>query len=139
MNLVDVFKGEYRFLSNFWLCKISYEGISYPSVEHAYVAAKTLDERERVKISKLKYPSDAKKAGYKLKLRSDWETVKVGIMEDLLIEKFSHPSLKKMLLSTGDAILEEGNTHNDTFWGICNGVGENMLGMLLMKVRDRYS
>ena len=58
-------------------------------------------------------------------------------METLVREKFSHnKDLKEMLLETGDAIIEEGNDWNDTFWGVCNGKGENHLGKILMKIRE---
>lgn len=58
-------------------------------------------------------------------------------MEELLVIKFSgkDPFLTRALMATGNAELVEGNTWNDTFWGICNGTGENHLGKLLMKVR----
>lgn len=63
-------------------------------------------------------------------------------MEEIVRAKFSeNETLKNMLLATGDAELKEGNTWNDTFWGIDQktGSGENHLGKILMKIRDEFS
>lgn len=77
-----------------------------------------------------------KKIGRNLPLRPDWETVKFDVMEDLLIQKFSQEPFMTQLLETGDAHLEETNHWSDVVWGVCNGVGENNLGKLLMKIRS---
>ena len=70
-------------------------------------------------------------------LRDDWEAVKIQIMYQIVYAKFSqNPLLKQKLLDTGDAYLQEGNTWYDTFWGVCNGVGQNNLGYILMRVRE---
>lgn len=142
---IDSFSGKYRFLSNFYRCYIEYEGITYPSVEHAYQAAKTLSKNERSRIAAMSTPGEAKRAGRQVKLRADWEQVKVAIMLELLRKKFDPDALgayapnetkAAALLATGDAELIEGNTWGDRFWGVCGGVGENMLGKLLMQVRE---
>ena len=57
-------------------------------------------------------------------------------MRDCLRLKFEIPELREALLNTDNAKLIEGNWWGDKFWGICNGVGENNLGKLLMEVRD---
>ena len=57
-------------------------------------------------------------------------------MEHFLTLKFSIPKFKKLLLATGDRYIEETNTWGDTFWGVCNGKGENNLGKIIMKIRD---
>jgi len=130
------FQGEYRFLSNFYPATVEFEGITYPTVEHAYQSAKTLDMAERKRIAALPTPSDAKREGRKLKLRDDWETAKFDVMERCVRYKFTHDDqLRAKLLATGDAILEEGNDWGDQIWGTVNGVGENRLGKILMKVR----
>jgi predicted NAD-dependent protein-ADP-ribosyltransferase YbiA (DUF1768 family) len=56
-------------------------------------------------------------------------------MLHLLQQKFSDPVLKEKLLATGGAVLVEGNTWGDTFWGVYKRNGMNHLGRLLMKVR----
>ena len=58
-------------------------------------------------------------------------------MEFVLRQKFAHPDLLAMLLATGDMELVEDNDWDDTYWGVCNGLGQNHLGKLLMKIRLR--
>ncbi len=154
--MIDSFEKEHRFLSNFYPVKIVYEGIEYPSVEHAYQAAKAnitdtlltfdkelnkfVDINTRERISKIKKPGDAKKIGNLIKIRKDWEAVKLNIMYELLQLKFKDVSLKWKLVQTKDKILIEGNTWHDNFWGRCTcdkccNTGLNNLGKLLMKIR----
>lgn len=137
--MIDCFIKEFRFLSNFHLVEIWYEGKCYSSTEHAYQAAKTLVPEEREKIRLCGAPKEARKLGQKVTMRPDWEQIKIQVMLNLLREKFEHPDLKERLLATGDAELVEGNWWGDTFWGVCNGVGQNNLGKLLMQVRLELS
>lgn len=135
---ITEFRGEFRFLSNFWPANITHDGIWYPTVEHAFVGAKTLDFAQRWEISQLEKAGDAKRAGRQLQLRPDWEQVKVAIMDELCLLKFlGHTELKHQLLATGEAQLIEGNTWGDTFWGVCQGTGRNELGKILMGVRSK--
>ena len=135
LDRIDQFRGRYFFLSNHSLNSVQFEGDLYPSVEHAFAAAKTLDPELRAKVREAGDPDRTKRLGRKLKLRADWDDVKVDIMRELLRDKFSSPALAEALLDTGDAALVEDNTWGDTFWGMCRGRGENMLGRLLMEVR----
>lgn len=147
-KLIDSFRGEYEFLSNFYISDIEYEGLTYSSVEAAFQAAKTkLSSDEETKRQRAPFcsytPSVAKRMGRRGMLRSDWEKVKDGIMLDILRIKFnSNPDLRDKLLGTDDAVLVEGNTWHDCYWGDCDcpkcihKPGKNMLGKLLMKVRD---
>lgn len=135
-SAIESFSREYRFLSNFWPVKVSFEGLLYPSSEHAFQAAKSENPMVRKLIADIVSPGDAKKAGRLVTLRPGWEEMKVGVMERILRVKFAPGSaLAAMLLATGDRRLVEGNTWGDTFWGVCRGVGQNHLGELLMKVR----
>ncbi len=137
------FRGEYDFLSNFYASEVEMDGAEYPTIEHAFQAAKTHDYAQRQAIRNAKTPSSAKAMGRKLKRREDWFDVSLQIMETLVRQKFTdYPNLREKLLATGDAQLIEGNTWNDKFYGcIWNAkqnewVGENHLGRILMKVRD---
>lgn len=135
--MIGTFDGEYAFLSNFYPSPITDEDyITYPTVEHYFQAMKTLDKDERFNIAIQVTPGKAKRLGRKLDLRSDWEFIKDSIMEEALRIKFSNPELRKALLNTRDEYLEEGNTWGDQYWGVCNGVGKNRLGKLLMKIRQ---
>lgn len=137
---IDSFTGEYDFLSNFSPAAVAYDGIFWITVEHAYQAAKTVIPGERLRIHNGLTPGQAKKAGRKVTLRPDWEKIKVGVMSDLLACKFAVGSrLADQLLATGNAVLIEGNTWGDRFWGKVNGKGENWLGLLLMERRNFLS
>src|ERR1700741_5466472 len=117
-KVIDRFQGEYRWLSNFEPVDVVFEADLYPSVEHAYVAAKTTDRDLRKTIARLATPGAAKRAGRALKVRADWELVKLQIMEDLVRQKFMHVRLRRLLMSTGDMEIIEGNTWGDQFWGM---------------------
>lgn len=133
--MIDRFDGEYFFLSNFEDSPITYDGITYKNAEAAFHAQKVFDREKKKEFSNLN-PSEAKRLGRRVKLRSDWESVKVDIMTDLVRIKFlQNPDLKKKLLATGDEILIEGNWWNDQFWGVCKGEGQNYLGRILMMIR----
>ena len=135
MDSIKSFRGSNEFLSNMYPCWAWLDGVSYPSVEHAFQAAKTLDLEKR-RLFQVCPVKAAKKEGRLVDLRPDWEKVKLDIMYSLLKSKFSDAELKQKLLETGDKQLIEGNTWNDTYWGVCKGVGENHLGKLLMQVRS---
>lgn len=136
IEIIDSFTGEYRFLSNFWKCPVQFESVTYPSSEHAYVAAKTLDPELRIRIALLKTPGEVKRFGRKLDLRPDWEEVKFVSMYQIVLDKFTRNNdLAEKLLATGYSTLIEGNHWGDTYWGVCKGVGDNNLGDILMRVR----
>ncbi len=137
---VKGFQGEARFLSNFYPSPLPHDGLMYPTVEHAYQAAKTLSFRTRYEIGKIPTPGRAKRAGQEVTLRPDWEEVKELIMMELVVSKFvTHRHLGDQLRATEQAELIEVNTWGDTYWGVCNGKGQNVLGKILMLVRDRLS
>lgn len=130
------FSGDYEYLSNFYPCKVSFDGEDYCTVEHAYVAAKTLDQEIRRRIRLILYPGQVKKFGRMLKLRSDWDEIKLRVMHDLVLQKFSVEPLRSRLIATGDAEVYEGNTWGDRYWGIYKGEGLNHLGRIIMDVRS---
>lgn len=133
--MIGTFKGPYRWLSNFHLCTIVYEGIEYPSTEHAFQAAKSTNSAVRRWICESPTPSVAKARGKELDLRPDWEEIKIDVMREITRIKFQHADLRERLLMTGQQELVEGNTWGDNFWGVCRGVGHNHLGKILMEVR----
>lgn len=137
--MIDRFIGEYEFLSNFYPSEVEYKGIKFPTVEHAFQASKCKTKEEMQKFTEYETPGKAKRAGRKVDLRDGWETVKLFVMEELLRQKFSNPAMARKLLDTGGIVLVEGNHWNDTFWGVCDGKGENHLGILLMKIRKELS
>lgn len=139
MQSIEKFDDQHEFLSNFHACPIEYEGIVYPTTEHAFQAAKSLDDTERRKVAAAKTPGTAKRMGKMVQLRPHWDIIKTKVMEDILRIKFAKPHLRELLKATGDAQLIEGNTWNDRFWGVYRGQGQNWLGKILMKIRGELT
>lgn len=132
------FQGEYRFLSNFWPCKVSFGVFDFPSVENAYQALKCKSQSEMYQFTGIT-AGQAKRLGRKVEIIECWDTIKVDVMHFLLEKKFfNNAELAKKLKATGNRELVEGNTWGDCFWGVdlLEGSGENNLGKLLMKVRE---
>ena len=147
MNRITYFEGKFEFMSNFFPSVVFLDGDSYPTVENAYQAAKTLNCQIRWRMQNMQ-PGGAKRLGNSLQLRPDWESVKYEIMKDLVSQKFIQLPFKVKLLETGDSQLIEGNSWHDQIWGACNcggslgfckkkptTVASNWLGKILMEVR----
>lgn len=139
--MITEFTEENRWLSNFALVDVVFDGVTYPSVEHAYVAAKTLNPEIRKEVSKLNSPGSAKRFGRLMTVRYDWDEVKLGIMESLLKQKFKNKKFADKLFETGDCLIVEGNNWHDNYWGSCSCLWcesvqkQNNLGKLLMRIR----
>jgi len=139
------FSKEYRFLSNFFPCNIIHDDLHFPSTEHYYQALKTTDYHTQLRVSSLSSAADAKDFGKKimqndLLFRDDWEDVKLKIMTEALLQKFAPDStLAQELINTNGYVLIEGNYWGDNYWGVDykTGVGENKLGILLMRIRHK--
>lgn len=135
--MINEFKGKYYFLSNYSKSNIKINGITFLNAEASFHSFK--DMKKQAEFANLD-PSTAKRKGRNVKLRHDWEEVKNDIMYLVVKAKFEQNSdLKDKLIATGDEYLEEGNTWNDTYWGVCKGNGKNMLGKILMQVRSELS
>ena len=125
-------RNEYFFLSNMYPCDITYNGHTFKSAEAAFQA-----QKDASRASEFEYicGKAAKRLGRTVKMRFDWESVKLGIMEEILRIKFSDPELKQKLLAVTEPIVEE-NTWQDTYWGVCEDKGQNNLGKLLTKIKN---
>lgn len=138
MTDITQFRGEHRWLSNFWPCQVIHGQYTYPTVENAYQSAKS-DKPGYKSVLVTCTPGNAKRMGQQVVLREDWDDVKDRIMMYLLRQKFksqANEALKKLLLLT-DGLLVEGNNWGDEYWGVvlATGVGQNKLGKMLMQVR----
>lgn len=136
--MIKEFQKEYRWLSNFAPVKIILSEVIYPSVEHAYMSAKSNDPQWKlICADESKTPGDIKKLGRQVKLRDDWDTMKILVMRDCISQKFSQNPYKKLLIATGDEEIQEGNNWGDVIWGIDlkTGKGQNLLGKLIMEFR----
>lgn len=140
MNLINSFNGGYAYLSNFYNAPVMLDGLTYLNSEAAYQAGKVTMEKRGI-FTKLS-PDQAKKLGRAIIMQQDWDLSKADYMRRVVHAKFTqNPMLASLLLQTGDALLEEGNTWHDNFFGNCycptcrGAVGENMLGKILMEER----
>lgn len=137
---INSFNGGYAYLSNFYNAPVLFDGIRYQNSEAAYQAGKVEPEK-RILFANLS-PGQAKKLGCAAVIQDGWDTMKADYMRRVVHAKFTqNPTLASLLLQTGDAELEEGNTWHDNFFGncycpICQGIkGENTLGKILMEER----
>jgi len=145
-ELITKFEGDTAWLSNFYVAPIQIDGWHYPTVEHAFQAAKTLDPDQKQAIAEASGPGQAKRLGRQAALRRDWEQVKVPTMAQLLLVKFTqHVRLGRMLGELDGVHLVEGNNWHDQFWGDCYcsrhraEPGRNKLGKLLMELAPRMA
>lgn len=132
------FRNNFQFLSNMYPCRVQYKGTEYSCSESAFQAQKCTKEEEKNLFSNID-GFLAKKYGKKVSLRKDWNKVRVSIMEEVVRAKFEqHPDLARELAKV-EGPIQEDNTWGDTFWGVCQGRGENHLGKILMKIRDEFN
>ncbi len=141
---ITSFRGDYEFLSNFYECPILMTfgkdniPMEFRNAEAAFQAHKTTNFADLVIFSNMSGP-EAKKFGRKVKLRDDWNDIRLQVMGEVVLAKFTaNWELRDMLIATGQKELIEGNTWHDTFWGVCDGKGENHLGKILMEVRSMF-
>jgi ribA/ribD-fused uncharacterized protein len=135
--MIEQFRGNYRWLSNFTLVKINYKGVEYASTEHAFMSAKSKDPKWKEFCRIEPKPEIVKTESRKIKLISDWETKKVEVMKEVLELKFNQSPFKEQLIATGNEEIQEGNNWKDLFWGVdlITGQGKNILGKLIMEIR----
>ncbi len=144
VQIIDSFTGENKIYSNFYPVVIQFEGLNFPTIEHAFVASKSKEFffRKLMRDMPAEKAGLVKKRGKDIRLRGDWEAVKVDFMINFLTQKFSQDPFKTKLLATDDAEICEGNYWHDNDWGNCKcekciGIdGENLLGRLIMDVRS---
>ena len=143
--MINEFKGEYSWLSNFYMRPVVIANITFPTNEHFFAANKTLNREQFMWVVDALSPSIAKRRGREIQLRDNWYEVRVEVMAVGLYQKYTqHPDLKQKLLNTNKEMLIEGNYWHDNFWGNCfckrchDIQGENMLGRLHMELRKLF-
>ena len=133
------FVADYRWLSNYFLCRVEWEGRVYGSAEAAYHSGKYL-RAERDVFTNLDPDPARKLSRAKPYDTAAWEVRQVPTMREVVWAKFSqNPELAKKLLATGDRYLEETNWWGDSFWGVYRGEGQNLLGKIVMDTRARLA
>lgn len=140
------FRGDYYFLSNMYQHPLIYNGVKYATAEAAFQSAKCPGHEQE--FAALQDGFSARKLGKKLPMQPNWDLIKVQIMGEILRIKFQKPEYSvtqplnlqdlyfRLLRTRG--FIQEDNYWHDTFWGVCDGVGENQLGRLLMEIRDEH-
>lgn len=141
---INGFKNDFYFLHNFYPCPVLYEGLIYPSAEHAYQASKTDDDNTREIIRNLLDGQTAKSyaaSKYRSMKRQDWIRIRESVMLTVIQSKFfNNINLAKMLAETGNSAIINSLSNGDaldTYWGVRGTRGENRLGVILMHVRTQ--
>jgi ribA/ribD-fused uncharacterized protein len=140
---LDFYREEdlYGEFSNFAAFPVFVDGEWWPTSEHYFQTQKYQTDALRDWVHYAPSPMEAAKRGRdpKIPKREDWEEVKIGFMENALLDKYSrYPNLKNLLILTGHSQIFE-HTVNDCYWADCGDrTGKNHLGMLLMKIRDHF-
>lgn len=131
------FFGPFRCFSNFHECMVEVDDLLFGSSEAAYMAQKTDNMAEKLKLTTLS-PGKAKEYGQKVTLKTNWEEIKIADMEKVVQAKFDqNQSIAETLLRTQGLYLEETNWWGDNFWGVDHlDLGQNNLGKILMRVRS---
>ena len=155
--MIKMFRNEYSFLSNFYYANQylpipGYGVLMFKTNEHFFVWCKTNNPEHKMEILNAPTPAIAKKMGspkgyimpdgrlFKIDLRPDWDVVKDPAMIAGLELKFGqNADIRQALVATYPEDIQEGNWWNDTYWGVCNGQGENNLGKILMQVRSEFA
>ena len=132
----------YGAFSNLYRRPIEFEGVVYPTAEHAYQAGKARKPEVAEWLLNAPSPSLVAMAAHGLyywDVTPGWSKTKFDRMRRVLRAKFDqHPDLRTLLLETGEARLVESATVDNAInrlWGEVNGVGQNMLGQMLMERR----
>jgi len=137
-RVITQLRGVWSGLSNMAeLGPVTFQDLEYRSVEAVYQSLKTQDMEKRKSFCEMSGP-EAKKIGRGLRLRPDWDSIKVRAMAAIIAAAYKPGTNRAdLLLFTEDASIVEGNTWGDTFWGVCNGRGRNILGRILEAQRSR--
>ena len=137
--MIIEFQKDFRWLSNFEPVKIEYKGITYPSVEAAYMSAKSTDaEWKNFCTDPQNSPGKIKRKSKALKkMIENWDSEKLIVMRECVTIKFKKEPFRTKLLQTGTAYIQEGNRWGDKFWGVClkTNSGRNELGKMIMEIR----
>jgi ribA/ribD-fused uncharacterized protein len=139
--MINKFREQYSWLSNFAKVSVEFDGVVYPSVENAYQAAKLVDKEARVQFQTFS-SKEAKQFYKKNKITAVWtDETKLQVMESFLRQKYAKEPFKTLLKETGTVEIVEGNYWHDNFYGSCScnkcgNKGDNKLGKLLMKIRS---
>lgn len=136
LDAIAAFEGPHWTLSNFAEHPMDVDGHRYATVEHYFQAMKPVSPADHDRIRDAATPAEAKRLGREVELVPDWRERRAAVMRRALAAKFTPDSAAgRALLATGEAVLVEGNDWGDQLWGVADGRGRNLLGVLLMERR----
>lgn len=134
------FKDDYDFLSNMYPCKVE---VCINDVPYTFLCVESAFQAHKDPSRALEFVNldgySAKKLGQQVQLRPDWEENKIRFMLYAVKAKYDKNLFLKIRLASIEGDIVEDNTWGDTYWGKCNGIGENHLGIILMNLRDYYN
>ncbi len=135
--MIKSFRGQYRWLSNFYYEWFLWDSMEYPTAEHAYQSAKATNTADADYVTLAGTPGEAKRRGRRIKMDPTFEGRRIEVMRSIIAAKFPNGGeLSEKLIDTEDEELVEGNAWGDHFWGVSGGLGANHLGVLLMERRE---
>lgn len=142
--MINNFSGEYAFLRDDFLVPVWYEGIWYPSAEHAYQASRTLYPKQKMLILECKTAIEAIRISNSkaITFRAGWKELRFQTKKVIVKSKFKNKELAKKLVDTFPHQLINENMYHDNYWGNCkckncfNTRGKNKSGNILIAVRD---
>lgn len=139
MIKIPYYESSYFVLHNFSAHQVTFEGLIYPTVEHAYHSSKFENQGIKAEIQNAESPLKAYELGqkYKSSRKTNWDEIKVDTLQSIILEKVKqHAEVRDALIATGDEEIVEENP-NDDFWGTGkDGRGENQTGKILMRIRN---
>jgi ribA/ribD-fused uncharacterized protein len=161
LPVITEFRRQYRFLSSFYdqapFTWTDWTGQLWqaPTREHAFQASKTVNEKAIHWVMTAPSAGEAKTRGRQVPLVAGWDTISRSVMLRLAVGQYQlYPELCALLAATAPAILIEGNSWGDYFWGAipdsalgqmiprwADGTlaGHNWLGRVLMMAREVLS
>ncbi|HEX5448212.1 MAG TPA: NADAR family protein [Candidatus Saccharimonadales bacterium] len=139
-DAVYFFSTAYDPLNNWSAHQVKIWGQVFPTLEHAYHYKKFDQQNPEIAKRILETPSPWAamqiERQHKSKRRTDWQQVKISIMEELCRAKLDqNEDMRERLMATGIKNIYE-NSPWDEFWGHAQGKGQNQMGKILMKLRE---
>jgi predicted NAD-dependent protein-ADP-ribosyltransferase YbiA (DUF1768 family) len=139
IETIDNFNGVFDFLNNEYPCEVYFEGLMFPSVFHAFQAARSTKEHERAKIAYADSMQELYELATEIEDPADWQSKRLLVMEKCLRDKFRrHREMRERLRKTGNRDLLNSyadKSSSNLYWGVVEGNGQNHLGKLLEAIR----
>ena len=137
-----LFQGPKSWFSTFYRCRIHVFDRDFHSSEQAYQYQQAMFHDDSETAKQIMRTGDARAAMKESKnineTKHGWEVKRVDVMREILKAKAEVPEFREALLATGKAVMVYDMPTQEGFWGVGDRHvgGENVLGRLLMELRD---